>query len=421
MRRRALLPAALAAVLCGLVSCARKDSPLVIWTDRSEFASYVELFNKTHSDVKAVVVYKQNPAESLAEPRSSWQGAPPDIVAGHLLKSDRTTRQFVRLDSLFSAKRIRRESFYQNILAYGKERSAQLLVPVSFNLPAIIFSETVSASLPQAGAVSLEELRGISAARNQKDSNGSFTAMGFAPSWSSDFLYASARLFHADFTRKDATFAWNQEGIDAFSQFMREWTATNNASTAAEQEFSFKYLYTPAIKYILSGHGTFAFISSSELFQHTSEQLQGIDFRWLSHGDEIPVADDIVSMGIYRKSGKKKPAREFLQWFFTAETQHSLLDRRDELNLGSMGHSIAGGFSSIKSVSDNILQRYYGNLAGDMPADEQLAVPGVLPLRWQSLKARVVLPYLQDISSTEKYASARTLEQRLEDWKKQFM
>ena len=58
---------------------------VVIWTNCSEFAQYAELFNKTHSDVHAVIVYKDNPAESLPPAKDEF---PPDIIAGPFLRTD---------------------------------------------------------------------------------------------------------------------------------------------------------------------------------------------------------------------------------------------------------------------------------------------------------------------------------------------
>ena len=42
-----------------------KPGRIVIWTNCSEFAQYIEFFNSTHKDSNAVLVYKENPAASL--------------------------------------------------------------------------------------------------------------------------------------------------------------------------------------------------------------------------------------------------------------------------------------------------------------------------------------------------------------------
>ena len=70
-----------------LFGCKKKDSTIVIWTNRPEFASYVELFNSTHQDMKAVVVYKENPSASLPPQKNE---VPPDLIVGPWLKNSST-------------------------------------------------------------------------------------------------------------------------------------------------------------------------------------------------------------------------------------------------------------------------------------------------------------------------------------------
>ena len=60
-------------------SCQRgREDPVVIWSDRAELASCVELFNATH-DVKAVLVYKDSVSRSLPPARDE---VTPDLVIG---------------------------------------------------------------------------------------------------------------------------------------------------------------------------------------------------------------------------------------------------------------------------------------------------------------------------------------------------
>ena len=57
----------LVTAICGLIfsGCSKKqEKRLVIWTDNSEFASYIEIYNEYHKN-KAVLIYKDNLAASL--------------------------------------------------------------------------------------------------------------------------------------------------------------------------------------------------------------------------------------------------------------------------------------------------------------------------------------------------------------------
>ena len=74
------------------------EDPIIIWTNRSEFASYVELFNASQDDCKAIVVYKENPSESFPIAKDE---TPPDIVIGPWLKNETVRKNFISLDYLF--------------------------------------------------------------------------------------------------------------------------------------------------------------------------------------------------------------------------------------------------------------------------------------------------------------------------------
>ena len=65
------------------------ENPVIIWTNRSEFASYVELFNASQNDCKAIVVYKNSPAESFPVPKDE---TPPDLVIGPWLKNEKVRK-----------------------------------------------------------------------------------------------------------------------------------------------------------------------------------------------------------------------------------------------------------------------------------------------------------------------------------------
>ena len=58
---------------------------IVIWTSCSEFVQYIELFNTTHKENSAILVYKENPALSI--PPASDE-TPPDIIVGSWLRND---------------------------------------------------------------------------------------------------------------------------------------------------------------------------------------------------------------------------------------------------------------------------------------------------------------------------------------------
>ena len=84
--------------LCFTSCSKRTDNRTVVWASSPEFAQYIELFNSTHPDNQVILVYKENPADSIPPARDE---AVPDIIVGPFLRSDRTWKDFRSLDYLF--------------------------------------------------------------------------------------------------------------------------------------------------------------------------------------------------------------------------------------------------------------------------------------------------------------------------------
>ena len=150
------------------------------------------------------------------------------------------------------------------------------------------------------------------------------------------------------------------------------------------------------------------------------EKLSKIDFRWLNSDGLIPIEDEVVSMGIYKKSSNMKNAEHFLTWFLTEENQKTIFEEMKKMNFVSSNFGIAGGFSSLKNINENVFPTYYPNLLGNMPPEENLEEYSVLPSKWQSLKSRVVKPYLLDAIDTSKSEPTATMEALIAEWKKQY-
>ncbi|MCR5606057.1 MAG: hypothetical protein K6F69_04480 [Treponema sp.] len=404
------------------------EKPLVIWTNKTEFASYTELFNLTHDDCKAVVVYKQNPSEAL---ESIHDETPPDIVIGTYLKNERTRKDFHSLDFLFTERQLEASSFYQNLLEAGKSDDEQYLLPVSFNIPAIMFSMKQSSLINDTYMLSIDQIRDIAGLYNAKNKQGAFTAMGFAPSWEPDFMYLVTMLMGTSYMQKQKEFTWNEKCLKESLDYLKAWTRDKNGNTSSERDFEFKYLFTPKYKQITSDRCLFAYVKSDELFSLSEEQLQNVDFRWIHQNHKIPVADTLVSMGIYKHSYNSAAAEKFIVWFMNEESQKKILERDKDVKLNSVVFGIAGGFSSIKNVTEKDFPLKYKLLLGNLPLAEYLETKTILPPRWSTIKEKVIIPYLEEASAyeipneknNEQSESSEqkviSLSERLDNWTKQ--
>jgi ABC-type glycerol-3-phosphate transport system substrate-binding protein len=394
-----------------LGSCSSRNSNIaVLWTDRPEFALYAEYFNTAQGDYKIETRYFESPAQQL----TGKAGAYPDIVAGSWLKSAATRTLFRPMDRLFKKDRLSRESFYLPLLALGNIDDKQYLLPVSFNIPALIFAQDKGELLSSPFTLTLEEIKTLGKSYNI-ETNGVYSRMGFSPSWDDDFLFVSAVLAGASF-REASPLAWDNDALEKALAYVESWISEANTSIQAEDDFSFKYFYDPPAKLVISGRVLFFYRASSDLFTLPQERGANLDFRWIAGKDTIPISEDMVYYGIYRHSRAQKAAEAFTLWFFREDTQRLFLEAGKNQRLNETRFGIAGGFSALMTVTEQVFPQFYPSLLGHMPPHSFLSPPNILPRNWIAMKERVILPYLHDRIRATGRGDIRSLDRRLSDW-----
>ncbi len=386
--------------LCIFFSSCRQEEQqrIVIWTSCAEFAQYTESFNSTHPGSNAVIVYKENPAQELPPAKDEL---PPDIVIGSWLRTDKTNKQFKSLDYLFDRQIISSSMFYEQLLDAGKVRKTQFLLPVSFNLPVIIFDKANSSYITESYTLSLNQIKATGLTYNEQNTKGSFTKIGFIPSVNADFLYLTTKLYGVDFHLDKNSVAWNDLRLRNAVNYVRDWINTNNGSAQEEQDFAYKYLSMPDYRAVTSGRTLLACTTSNNMFSNIRSQELNIDYRWIMGDDFIPIEDSFSMMGIYKKARNEQGATEFLTWFFNSENQKSILERKIQMQLNNEMFGIADGFSSLRDVTEHVFPIYYNQLLTNLPPAHLLKVPQKLPVRWDSYKSVVVEPYLTNAITTD--------------------
>ncbi len=396
-------------------ACDRSTGSIArIWTNQSEFVSYVELFNNSQDRYHIVVEYRQNPAEALIDSKHN-----PDIIIGPWLKGEQARNQVIPVDYLFNELRINSRLFYKPLLDLGAVKQRQYLLPVSFNLPAMLFPQEYSTVMENDYPISLAHIQRLSQEFTiEKD--GMVSRMGFSPRWNSEFLFLTAQMFGSRFEEGKEYLVWDEKQLSTGIDYLRNWSRTINSGTQAEDDFQFKYLYDPPYRLVTSGKSLFSYVSSDELLQLPHDKLLNVDFRWLMNENAIPVRDDIVYMGICRKAKKLPAAEAFMIWFFSEETQRKLLERSREMGLFEQSFGLSGGFSSLQSVNERAFPLFYPILFGHLPPPDSLSVPRILPNDWDRAKAEVVLPFLETAVVTEPRMNDpnRELANRLVAWRK---
>lgn len=389
------------------------EGPAPVWTDVPELALYAELFNAQQSRYRVHVEWKEDLAAALREARVQ-----PALAIGRYLKSSGVRDRFQSLDYLFGELLVNQAAFYPELLALGNIEGRQLLLPVSFDLPAIVFVEGGQVKTPSELVLGMDELAGA-AAFNQKKGE-SHVRMGFSPRWDPEFLVLLARAGGAGF-KEGRPLTWSESGLTGAVQRIIDWSTTANGSAAQEEDFQFKYLYTPAYKYVGEGRALFAYMRGSDFFLVPEEKRSPLDFRWFAEGGSIPVREDLVFAAIPR-AGKSKPAAEaFLKWFYQEESQRAMLEsaRRTRTLEGSFG--VAEGFSAVRAVNERVFPLYYPALVGHLPPADGLAAPAILPSDWPTLRNKVVAPWLLEATARPagaKAAPGEDLSARLADYLK---
>jgi ABC-type glycerol-3-phosphate transport system substrate-binding protein len=394
-----------------LGSCAFQSSnTAVLWTDRPEFGLYAEYFNASQGEYKIETRYFESSAQKLTDNGEDF----PDIVVGSWLKSTVTRTLFRPMDNLFKKDRVPKESFYRALLDLGNIDGKQYLLPVAFNIPAMIFAQENEEILSSPFILSLEEIKNLGKSFNTIQ-NGVYSRMGFSPAWDDDFLFLSAVLFGTSF-REASPLDWDNNALEKALAYIESWINDANTGIQAEDDFSFKYFYDPPPKLVISGRILFFYMLSSNLFTLPQERWTTLDFRWIAENDTIPIAEDMVYYGIHRNSRARKAAEAFTQWFFREETQRLILEAGKTKRLNETRFGIANGFSALWTVTEQIFPQFYPALLGRMPPGSFLSPPNILPRNWTSLKERVILPYLHDRIRSAKRNDIRSLDRRLTDW-----
>ncbi|MFP4484840.1 MAG: hypothetical protein ACLFO1_08305 [Spirochaetaceae bacterium] len=376
-----------------------------VWTDRPEVAAYLEQYNAGQARFRAGVELVDSVADSLQQ-----RDDHPDLVVGSFLANE-TTLPLMR-DLSRTLDGVGAENFYASLLEFGTVDGEVRLLPVSFNLPTVMFAaNSDNAELPEF-ALSLEQIRDAGGAFNAREDE-SYVRMGFSPRWNGAFLYTVARLYGVAFHEGEERFAtWDHGALSSTVSFLRDWTETTNGGITAEDSFERQYLYDPPYQLLRRGRIRFSFVGSNAYFGFTDGERSALEFRWVSNDSKVPIEEDLVLLGIPAESANPAGARDLVKWFYEAETQEDLLRMVVSKQLSTFG--IAGGFSAFPEVNELVFPRVYPALLGRIPPESRLTPPRLVPKNWGEIKEDVVYPWFA--SAVSDGTSQDALERRIRSW-----
>ncbi len=389
-----LLPC-LALCLSLFASCdVASPRPAIVWTDTPDLVSIAQIYNAAQGRYKVEIFYRENPVADLDKSTN-----PPDIIIASWLKDSKNRRHFLPLDDLFEDRIIDERAFYPKLLAQGHFGARQYLLPVSFNIPAFVFSSEQAPLFDTPFVLPPDRAREASTAFNRIKGEQD-DRMGYAPRWDDTFLITLTRLMGADW-HEDSPLAWDSTGLSASVDWLRSWTSEVNGSIETEEEFTFSWLNVPRTRLLANGTILLSCMATRELFTLSADQRSLLDFRWIAKDGIIPVQEDSVWLGLCKKGRARSPARDFASWFFREDSWRDMLSFHQKTRTADTVFGVANGFSALKTVNEKIYPQVYSSLLGHIPPEEFLHVPAVLPNNWERFREDAIIPWLRKTIAEE--------------------
>ena len=383
----------------------------VLSTNIPEVAAYVEIFNASQDTYRIVLEYSDTPADIQ---HLNSEGAP-DIVISKNLSSNAVISAFAPLDKRIEKAAFDTSGFYTGLLKSGKRDTVQYVLPVSFNIPAIMYKQGTLTSNFTGITISPEQLKEEARLFNERDTP-QFRVKGFSPSWNNDFLLYNSFIFGADFAETaGGSLIWNGENLHASTAFCRDWTETVNSGFQEIQEFTLTYCYDPGYKLLNAERIGFYYTTLRDFFKIPAVDRSSLELKWLGSESAIPVCEDIIFTGIPNKSSGKTAAAAFIFWLLSEDTQKVLLESSQFKR--TRGFGFCEGLSALHNVNELVLPEYYRSLIGAVPPVNYLDFPDSLPAEWEKLRSSVIIPWL--ITETSENPDAGDLSAILQTWVKQ--
>ena len=405
------IPLLIITIIIFLTSCSsNSNSTIILWTDKPEMAAYVEEFNSLQDKYRIEIVYKKEPGVALAKTE-----IPGDLIISEFLNAPGTIELFGSLEEVYKNDKMDLSIFYAGLLDLGYKQDELLLLPVSFNLPTLMFKKTMDLKDIPSFYMNQEDIKNASINFNNK-SDAKFEVMGFSPRWETEFLFNNTVLLETNFKMLGTgVLSWDKQKLLESLETSRNWSIEINGGLEHEEDFTTKYLYDPSYKLIEGNRILFYYSDLVGFFGIAPEKRKNMDFRWIATDNKIPILGNILFAGIPEKAKNKKGSLEFIHWFFDPETQKNLLKSTQIKRMDTFG--FANGFSSLPEINKNELAIIYPNLIGNIPQESSLLFPQALPLYWTEIKNKVIKPWLDE--QTGAVPSENTLQKVIEEWLKQ--
>ena len=388
-----------------------KRTTAILSTNRPEFTSYAELFNSAQDEYRIVIAFNDKPRSKLSDNGEVNF----DLVIDVQLNSQKYLNEFASLENLFMEEKLDADRFYPIPFEQGQYDGQQVLLPISFQIPGLMFHAKQQFSEQDSFLINLEQVKQLNQEFSSKTEKG-FTKLGLSLRWDSSLLYLITLLKETDFHEgSSGSLIWNSQHLKDSVDFIRDWTYQINEGLTAEREFSQKFLIEPSYKLIAKKRILCYYTDAADFYSLSPQLRENLKLRWLADEDTISVLPNMLFAGIPHGAPGIEAAKAFITWFSNPASQEELLAATQYKRTRTFG--IAGGLSALPKVNEQILPTYYPSLVGYIPTASYLDFPPPMPADWSMLRDQVIIPWLEKQAESE--TTDELLRNHLATWLRQ--
>ena len=372
-------------------------------------ASVVELFHAEQDRYLVEIEWVSSPAVELGSGRPQ-----PDLVYGRWLTAPGVIERFRPVDRLFRNETISADLFYPDLLALGRRDERQVVLPFTFDLPAIAFRESGPADTNGAFATSLDELRDPAVGFAQRV-NGSLTNLAYSPLWTPESIYLSAVLAGVRFSVSNDRLEVDLTGLARTITAARGWIDTVAGSVEDDAVFTERYLHEPLYQLVLTRRVLMYLTSAAGYYRVPTDKRAELDLRWIGANGAILVDDGFRGFAVPQQGRNREAALWFLGWVFDPGTQRHIIEQSQFKRLSWFG--FAGGFSALERVNQRDLPEFFPEMIGRIPPSNDMRFVRPPVADWDAMREAVIDPWLADLVLER--ADADDLDSRFVAWRRE--
>ncbi len=301
-------------------------------------------------------------------------------------------------------------------LAGTGPQTPMVSVPITFDLPVIVYTAEDQEADKAAPLFSLEELQTLGSAYNRRN-NRRYTRMGFVPPWQDHFLSSAPFLFRVNFqtapSQNKTHLKWRESQLSAMIQTLSDFIRAANGSYEAAENYKNQYLYEPPEKLLADGRIRLYQTTLSRYFSLPEEYRQTLSFGYPSRRGFVPVENTMLFITAYTPLNKNPALSDFYTWLTSGKGQEAILREKRRKGLSRFG--LAGGLSTLPSVNTSLFPEQYPALQTRTLPKHDIGFPKALPSHWPRLEEEVILPWLNSVLSLGR-EEAGDLESRIQNW-----